>query len=290
MEKALHPPEDVLDLLLPPKAGELELAKLPAPSRITIYLLDRVPVIIDVSGKGDFIPTVFGLWQAPQLLPQLTLKHPAVSQYIVGGADLMLPGVDIPPSGLPLFSKGSLVSISVPGNSAPIAVGYALMNSSDVTLTSHGKGKVVEVIQAYGDCLWADLGNRATPNEGFLPGVVLPVGMDFSAGSTLPSELGEDMSGLSVSAAEAAAGAEESSSGHKTAAAAAGGGGEAGAEASSSCGQQPMEELLELALLQVGNPTAYFHFCLCPRVAYSTQLCKRSRAWTHSPTEFVAGA
>jgi translation initiation factor 2D len=253
VEKALQPPEEALDLLLPPKAGDLELAKLPAPSRITIYLLDKIPVIIDVSSKGDFVPTVFGLWQAPQLLPQLTLKHPAVSQYIMGGADLMLPGVDLALPGLPRFTKGSLVSISVPSNPSPIAVGYALMNSSDVTLTSHGKGKIVEVIQAYGDYLWADLGNRAAPNEGFLSEVVLPVGMDLSADDTQPTNLENEMAGMSVSTAKAAAvgGAHDSSSSGLREAAAAGEA-EAVVEASSTS-QQPMEELLELALLQVGS-------------------------------------
>lgn len=77
---------DQLDQLLPSKAGELELAKLPAPSRVVIYLLDGVPVLLDVSGKSDFVPTVMGLWSCPQLLPQVQLKHPAVSQFILSGA------------------------------------------------------------------------------------------------------------------------------------------------------------------------------------------------------------
>ena len=37
-----------------------------------------------------------------------------------GGADLMLPGVDV--ADLPSFARGQLCSVSVPGNPAPFAV------------------------------------------------------------------------------------------------------------------------------------------------------------------------
>jgi hypothetical protein len=77
--------EEQLDQLLPAKEGDLELAKLPAPSRLVIYLLDGLPVLLDTSGKSDFLPTAMGLWSCPQLLPQVQLKHPAVSQFLVGG-------------------------------------------------------------------------------------------------------------------------------------------------------------------------------------------------------------
>lgn len=43
--------DEALDVLIPAKAGELELAKLAAPSRVVIYSLDGVPVLLDTSGK-----------------------------------------------------------------------------------------------------------------------------------------------------------------------------------------------------------------------------------------------
>lgn len=87
VEKALHLDADstALDALLPAKAGELEVVKLPAPSRLVIYLLDGVPVLLDTSGKSDFVPTVLGLWACPALLPVVTCKAWQVSQYLVGG-------------------------------------------------------------------------------------------------------------------------------------------------------------------------------------------------------------
>jgi hypothetical protein len=87
VEKALHLDGDstALDALLPAKQGDLELAKLPAPSRLVIYLLDGLPVLLDTSGKSDFVPTVMGLWSCPGLLPVVMCKAWQVSQYLCGG-------------------------------------------------------------------------------------------------------------------------------------------------------------------------------------------------------------
>ncbi|KAF5832132.1 hypothetical protein DUNSADRAFT_12114 [Dunaliella salina] len=54
--------------------------------------LDGTPILVDVSGKMDLMPTIFTLWKVPQMVPLVHVKHPAVTTYLVGGADLMLPG------------------------------------------------------------------------------------------------------------------------------------------------------------------------------------------------------
>lgn len=98
-----------------------------------MYSLDGVPALFDPSGKGDvLVPTAMALWRAPALLPPLRLKHPAVSQFIVGaahgrhghGADVMLPGVDV--GSLPPFAKGDLVAVVVPGARRLAVPGAAL--------------------------------------------------------------------------------------------------------------------------------------------------------------------
>lgn len=60
----------------------------------------------------------------PELLPAFVLKGGEVSRYIIGGADLMFPGISVPPEGLPSFAGGETWAVKVPGNSAPVAVNY----------------------------------------------------------------------------------------------------------------------------------------------------------------------
>lgn len=45
-----------------------------------------------------------------------------MSRFVLGGADLMFPGINIPPKGLPSFLSGQPWAVKVPGNLAPIAV------------------------------------------------------------------------------------------------------------------------------------------------------------------------
>lgn len=143
-------------------------------SRTQIYLLDEQPIFVDVSGKGDFFPTVFALWRAPALLPAVTVKHPAVTTYVVGGADLMLPGVDAA-AGVPPVERGAMVAILSPGNPAPLAVGEAAMAASDVAAAG-GKGRFLRAMHHYRDCLWALPGRDIVPNEGYYTDGVGPIG------------------------------------------------------------------------------------------------------------------
>lgn len=68
------------------------------------------------------IIAVYALWKVPNLLPSFSLKGGEVSRYIIGGADLMFPGISIPGEGLPSFLEGEPWAVKVPGNPAPIAV------------------------------------------------------------------------------------------------------------------------------------------------------------------------
>lgn len=65
---------------------------------------------------------VFALWEAPEMLPSFMLKGGEVSRYVLGGADLMFPGILIPAEGFPSFAAGEIWAVKVPGNLAPIAV------------------------------------------------------------------------------------------------------------------------------------------------------------------------
>jgi translation initiation factor 2D len=172
----------------------------------------------------------------------------------IAGADVMLPGVDS--SCLPEFQKGDLLAVCVPGNPAPIAIGAAAMHSmaAGQQAAGQGKGKLVEVMQHYGDTLWQSLGRCAAPNDGFLQGVVAPEGAAAAAAAegdtaddaaALMQQLGLDGAAAADSRQTAAGAAGAGDSGSSEAVAAAGG--------SSSPWPDDMDQLMELALLQVSS-------------------------------------
>ncbi|KAK3238247.1 hypothetical protein CYMTET_51727 [Cymbomonas tetramitiformis] len=175
-EKLPTATDDDLDAILPAK-GDLSVGKMASPSRATVYFNGLIPMIIDLNSKVDtLIPSVFALWQCPNLLPVFQLRHGAVSHYVLGGADLMLPGVKPPAGGFPPvgspggFAKGVIHSVMVPGNPAPIAVGSAAMSST--AAASANKGRLMTLLHFYGDCVWAATEGHPIPNEGFLGKVV----------------------------------------------------------------------------------------------------------------------
>lgn len=88
---------------------------------------------------------VYALWKVPHLLPAFTLKGGEVSRYVIGGADLMFPGISIPPEGFPSFEAGQPWAVKVPGNPAPIAVSF----SDSLGLVSTQSFKILESYQLF---------------------------------------------------------------------------------------------------------------------------------------------
>ncbi|KAK4741560.1 hypothetical protein SAY87_025148 [Trapa incisa] len=160
-----------LDALLPPKA-EITVAKLQ--NRVHVYAVEGgFPMFFDIDGRGSEIyPTVYALWRVSEMLPSFTLKGGEVSRFIIGGADLMFPGISIPPEGLPSFTAGEIWAIKVPGNPAPIAVGTTTMATTDAVKAGL-RGKALRISHHYGDLLWQSVEGSFVPNAGFLQDVVL---------------------------------------------------------------------------------------------------------------------
>ncbi|KAL8225868.1 hypothetical protein R6Q57_018425 [Mikania cordata] len=159
-----------LDILIPNK---VEIAVSKQPNRAVIYSLEGgLPMFFDVDGRGKTIfPTVYALWKVPYLLPAFILKGGEVSRYVVGGADLMFPGISINAEGLPDFLAGESWAVVVPGNPAPIAVGSTCMSSSEA-LKAGLRGKALKISHHYRDALWESAEDRYVPNAGFLDDVV----------------------------------------------------------------------------------------------------------------------
>lgn len=162
--------EPHLDSLLPPKA-EITVSRFP--NRILVYGLEGgFPMFFDVDGRGtEIYPTVYALWMVPELLPTFMLRAGEVSRFLIGGADLMFPGVYIPEEGLLSFLAGEPWAVKVPGNPAPIAVGATTM-SSDEALKAGLRGKALRITHCYGDSLWGSVEGRHVPNAGFFEDVV----------------------------------------------------------------------------------------------------------------------
>ncbi|MCL7035421.1 hypothetical protein MKW94_006807, partial [Papaver nudicaule] len=159
-----------IDLILPPKT-EITVAKFP--NRALVYGIEGgFPMLFDIDGRGNEIfPTVFALWKVPDLLPAFTLKGGEVSRFILGGADLMFPGISIPEEGMPSFLSGKPWAVKVPGNPAPIAVGVTTMSSTEA-LKAGLRGKALRITHYYRDSLWESAEGHCVPNAGFFEDVV----------------------------------------------------------------------------------------------------------------------
>ncbi|XP_065881249.1 uncharacterized protein [Euphorbia lathyris] len=100
------------------------------------------------------------------MLPSFMLKGGEVSRYVIGGADLMFPGISVPAEGLASFSAGEPWAVKVPGNAAPIAVGSTTMSSSEA-IKAGLRGKALRITHYYRDLLWESVEGHFVPNAGF---------------------------------------------------------------------------------------------------------------------------
>lgn len=145
---------------LVPNKEELNVVKVYAHKgdAVTLYVLNKNPLFFELEKR--LYPTVYALWRFPTLIPAFT-TWPLVLQKLTGGADLMLPGVVVPLSGLPHVNQGECCAVKVVNNRAPVAVGTAAMSSSEMQ-TSGMKGRGVCILHAYMDTLWA-FGDKSGP-------------------------------------------------------------------------------------------------------------------------------
>lgn len=91
-----------------------------------VYCSAKVPVFFQIESLNlTLLPTIYTLWQHPNLLKIFTTRLPVVSK-LAGGADLMLPGVVIQePVTMYSFGKlqkGTPVSINTDDNKVSVTV------------------------------------------------------------------------------------------------------------------------------------------------------------------------
>lgn len=150
--------DELSDLI--PNKEELNVVKVYAHKgdSVTLYVLNKNPLFFEL--EKCLYPTVYALWRFPSLLPAFT-TWPQVLQKLSGGADLMLPGVVVPLSGLPNVNQGDRCAVKVVNNGAPVAIGTAAVSSAEMQSTGM-KGRGVCILHTYMDTLWA-FGDKSSP-------------------------------------------------------------------------------------------------------------------------------
>lgn len=169
------PDDPNLKQLLASKAAVKKMS-FQAPSRVVVYAAEesKEPLVFDMTGKGDLCFSVYALWRAPALLPAL-MVHAPVSEFVLRGADVMLPGVVFTSTEqLQTLRKGELRAVYARGNPCAIGVGEMLVDAAEVE-RSGKKGRALKLWHVVGDVLW-QMGPRTLPNEGFLGDRVVPIG------------------------------------------------------------------------------------------------------------------
>lgn len=171
-----------LDALLPDKAG-IEVSKFAG--KFLGYGTPGGPIIfINHDPKSGaphrLMPTLSCMWTSRQALPVIHI-HAGVSNFILRGADLMLPGVACE---LPPFREGDFVAVCVSGNPAAIAVGETLL-SSEAAVACGMKGRCVRIHTSFGDAMWAANGRQQPP--GFTGDRIEAISVEESSSSAAAS-------------------------------------------------------------------------------------------------------
>jgi translation initiation factor 2D len=130
--------------------------------------------VVVFEARGCLLPSLSELWRDPALLPAL-IVHPPVSEFVLGGADLMLPGVCGMKAVEGSLTLGGPAAILVVGNPSPIAIGRCAVEPSALLAAlesdARPKGTALEVLHVFGDSLWR-YGGLQLPrgNKGFAVG------------------------------------------------------------------------------------------------------------------------
>ncbi|KAJ3337006.1 Eukaryotic translation initiation factor 2D [Gonapodya sp. JEL0774] len=129
---------------------------------VTVYRIHDQPWWFRDANENIY-PTVYTIWLIPQCCVLLS-THGFVMGKLLGGADLMLPGVIIPKLGLPPFKPGDAISINIHdrrrfvSDTPSLCVGVALTSSEDGK-SGGMRGKGVKLLHWSGDWLWT-AGNK----------------------------------------------------------------------------------------------------------------------------------
>ncbi|KAI5985374.1 hypothetical protein EDD15DRAFT_2476550, partial [Pisolithus albus] len=137
--------------------SEVRFCSLISPYQVAYLSPDGDPLRFSIEkGADELIPTVYTLWKKYHLLPCITTPA-AVIPVLMGGADLMIPGVVqvlssqtmVPPQLVAIAQYNKDFPTT---HGPPLAVGHLAVDLG--SLKARGKGKAVHVLHSWKDCLF----------------------------------------------------------------------------------------------------------------------------------------
>ncbi|ANQ07509.1 Uncharacterized protein PCOAH_00018490 [Plasmodium coatneyi] len=132
-------------------------------TKITIYLSKNIPVLFTI--KNDLFPTVYTLWKFPHIIPCFVIYPPA-SEFLMKGADLMIPGICKEVDHVEELKVGSVWGVRVFNNPHLFAVGQCSVDYDSNKNFYNLKGKCLKVVHIFNDELWK-LGSQTIPHSSF---------------------------------------------------------------------------------------------------------------------------
>ena len=135
---------------------------------IFVYSTNKIPwffITEDQSTKTErILPTVYLLWKFPDLIPLKFHTNKHVFSKLLNGADLMLPGVILPPGSVTPqtfrhVKRDELCTICLEDNRFPIGLGQTTMDGEDMYMSGM-KGRGIAILHLYQDTLW-NIGPRS---------------------------------------------------------------------------------------------------------------------------------
>lgn len=141
---------------------------------VYVYMVQKDPAFFTVEKEKMIFPTVYTLWKYPNLMHTFT-THTPVIDVLLGGADLMLPGIitkgEMSPRSYGKFEKGFPVAVNTTENKAPVAVGTTAHSSMDMFMAAR-QGKGVNILHIFKDNLWA-MGSKSLPPSLGIPDIMV---------------------------------------------------------------------------------------------------------------------
>eukprot|EP00966_Prymnesium_polylepis_P150332 3472585-Prymnesium_polylepis.1 len=124
---------------------------------VTAKLYCEGPAVLLFEVNGQMFPSLTALWRFPAPVLPALIVPPPVSEYLISGADLMMPGVMrcVSAVGAEQLELGAPACVLIEGNGAAVAVGSLAVGGralADALQTvPRPKGRCLESVHFFGD-------------------------------------------------------------------------------------------------------------------------------------------